>query len=267
MNPNSASERTGLWAIPAFPLLFVARVLSWGGSAATVIALPVTMYQLTGSTQWTAAAVAAEAAPYLVVGPLAGVVGDRHSSLPLMVICDLVSGTSMLSIPLVYLVGELTPLHVLVAALTSQVAFVFYDAGNFGLLPALVGTENILPANSVLMATGGALEACAPALTGLALAVAPAPLIIAVDAVTFYGSAVLLTRAHRLVRLPRPPRRRSAVGRELLEAASFLLGNSVVLRSTAISGLLTIVTGALMALLCHGRIRPSRFAQEIPGSV
>src|SRR6266498_1588148 len=143
--PTVNAGRTGLplRRDTAFRRYWLARVISLLGSAVTYVALPVLVYQVTGSSLWTALVTVAEGAPYLCVGLLAGAVADRGDRRRLMVATDLASAAVLASIPVAYTAGALTAPHVLAAAFAAQTLFVFFDAANFGALPVLVGRDRI----------------------------------------------------------------------------------------------------------------------------
>jgi len=236
--------------VPGFQAYATARVVSFGGSSVSWIALPVAMYQLTGSPLWTASVAVVEAVPYLVLGLFAGAFADRSRHLTVMVRADLLSGAVLLTVPGAHLLGILTPLQVLAAAALVQSAFVFYDAANFGFLPVLVGRERILAANGLLFACGSATEAVAPAAAGALLAVVAAPLLVAADALSFLASALLLRRAGTA--LGDPPGRHAAgkIAASILEGIRYLvLTDRTVGASTCVSALLTVANGGVVALL------------------
>lgn len=226
-------------------------MVSFGGSSVSWVALPVTMYQLTASPFWTASVAGAEALPYLMLGLLAGAVADRSRHLTLMVRADLLSGVILLTLPGAYLLDILTPLQLLAVAFLVQGAFVFYDAANFGFLPSLVGRERILAANSLLFACGSATEAVAPALAGVSLTLMAAPLLVAIDAVSFLASAVLLARAGAA--MGKMPVSRPAVSNivaSVFEGIRYIVvTNKIVGASTCVSALLTMANGGLVALM------------------
>jgi len=175
-----------------FRRYWLARVISLLGSMVTYVALPVLVYQVTGSSLWTALVTVAQGAPYLCVGLLAGAVADRGDRRRLMVATDLASAAVLASIPVAYAAGALTAPHVLAAAFCAQTLFVFFDAANFGALPALVGRDRIVTAQAALMGAGTAMELAVPALAGAALAVVAPAALLAVDALSFAVSALLL---------------------------------------------------------------------------
>jgi MFS family permease len=177
---------------PDFRRYWAARMTSVAGSMVTYVALPVLVYQVTGSNLWTGLVAVSEAAPYLLLGLFAGAIADRRDRRRMMVAADLASAAVLLSIPLAYAMDALTAPHVLVAAFVAQSLFVFFDAANNGALPALAGRERLAPANSAVAGGGTAIEVTVPALAGaLLVLIAPAPMI-ALDALSFVASALLI---------------------------------------------------------------------------
>ncbi|MBP2475373.1 MFS family permease [Crossiella equi] len=177
---------------PDFRRYLCARVVSVAGSLVTVVALPVLVYRLTGSAAWTAAVAAAEALPYLLFGLLAGALADRVDRRRLMIAVDLVNALVIASVPLLWLLEALTPWQVVAVAFVSQSLFVLFDSANFGALPALVGKERITSAYATVFGATTVVEMLVPPLATLAVTVvSPAPML-AVDALTYAVSALLL---------------------------------------------------------------------------
>ncbi|GIJ60121.1 MFS transporter [Virgisporangium aurantiacum] len=177
---------------PAFRRYWLARLTSLCGSSVTVVAMPVLVYQLTGSALWTALVTVAEAAPYLCVGLVVGAIADRSDRRRTMIVADLVNAALLASIPLAYALDVLTAPHVLLVALAAQTMFVFFDASSVGALPAIVGRDRIAGAQAALFAASNLADLALPMLAGVALVVLPAAGLIAVDAVSFVVSALLI---------------------------------------------------------------------------
>lgn len=205
----------------AFRRFWLARMASLAGTSVTYVAMPVLVYQLTGSRLWTALVTVAEALPYLMVGLFAGALADRMDRRRLMVATDLLNAALLASVPLAYAWGVLTVPHVLLAALGTQTLFVFFDASNVGALPALVGRDRIAAAQSAMFGTAHAVELVLPMLAGLALVVLPAAGLLAVDALSFVASALLI----RAIRRPFAERRTDAdrpAGAQILAGMAFV---------------------------------------------
>ncbi|MCU0494486.1 MAG: MFS transporter, partial [Chloroflexaceae bacterium] len=181
-----------LWRDHNFVLFWLARTVSLAGSAITTVALPILVFQLTGSAAQTALLAAMRVLPYLVFGLVAGAVADRVNRRRMMVGCDLLSVALLASLPLASLFGVLTLPHIYAVALLSASAFVWFDAANFGALPALVGRTRLVEANSLLWSSSILVEIGALALGGFMVArLGPAPTL-ALDALSYLASALLL---------------------------------------------------------------------------
>ena len=192
---------------PDFVRYWLARQISVGGSLVTAVAMPVLVYRLTGSPGLTALASALEAIPYLVFGLFAGALSDRLNRRRVMVTADLVDALVLLSVPVAWWLGVLTPAHALIVGFVSQAVFAFFDGANFGALPMLVGRDRVGDANAAIWGFGGILDLAVPMAVGALLAVVhPADLLL-IDALSYVGSALLVLAIARPLSIPRadPP--------------------------------------------------------------
>ncbi|GIF73182.1 MFS transporter [Asanoa siamensis] len=230
-----------------FRRYWLARMVSVTGSLVTYVALPVLIYSVTGSSLWTAFVVVAEGLPYLCFGLFAGALADRLDRRRLMVVADVANAFVLGSVPVAYAFGVLTAPHVLVVAFLTHILFVFFDAANFGALPALVGRARIASANSAVHGGGTVLELVVPGLAGVALTlVTPAPLLL-VDAVSFAVSALL-------VRAIATPLQAAVAGsgpsagllRDIREGVVFLSRQPIVRTQTIVGCLQSMTGGAFM---------------------
>ncbi|CAM3738433.1 MFS transporter [Kibdelosporangium persicum] len=220
-----------------------ARAVSLVGSLVSIVALPVLVYQLTGSSAWTAAVAASEAAPYLVFGLVAGAVADRVRRRELMVRMEIVTGVALASIPIAWYSGVLTATQVIVVGFVVQTCFVFFDAANFGALPTLVGKERLTSAFSTLYATTTSIELVVPALAGVLVAsLAPAALV-SVNVVTAVAAAMLVAG----IRAPLSVPTRGKV--DIATGLRFLWQNKVVRTLTFVGTTHAVGAGAWVAML------------------
>lgn len=226
-----------------------ARVLSVVGAVVSAVALPVLVYQLTGSAGWTSAVTAAEALPYLVFGLLAGALADRLDRRSMMVAMDLTVAAVLLSVPLAWLAGGLTAPHVVVVAFATQTAFVFFDAANFGALPALVGKEKLTTAYSKLYGRTTVVELVVPGVTGLLVAIVAPAALLAVNALTAVGSALLLRAITSSMANPRPVRGAGELANDVREGLRFLWHEPVIRILTLVGATHSVASGAWMAVL------------------
>jgi MFS family permease len=184
---------TSLWRDAAFVQYWAARTISITGSTITAVVLPLLVFQLTGSALQTALLTTLEVVPYILFGLVAGALADRVDRKRLMVACNLLQALLVGSIPLAAALGLLTLTQIYLVAFLSMTAFVWFDAANFGALPALVGREQVVAANSAIWSATTVVGIIAPALGGgLAALIGPATTM-TIDAVTFCSSALLLS--------------------------------------------------------------------------
>ena len=181
-----------VWRARGFRPFLAARVVAGAGYAITGVALPLLVFQLSGSAFLTAAVTALEVAPYLVFGLIAGALADRVDRRRLMLACQAVAGLALATVPLAAAADALTVAHVLVVALVLHSAFVWYDAACFGALPALVGRDRLTDANSVVFTSASAVDVSFPAVAGLLIATVGPAYALGADVLAYAIAAVLV---------------------------------------------------------------------------
>ncbi|PRX97757.1 MFS transporter [Allonocardiopsis opalescens] len=241
-------------ADPDFRRYLTARVVAVAGGLVATVALPVLVYQLTGSPAWSAAVAAAEALPYLLFGLVAGALADRVDRRRIMVAADLAGAVLLATLPAAWFLGGLTAGHVLAVAFCVQTLFVLFDAANFGALPTLVGRARLTSAYAGVYGATTLVELLVPPLAGLAVAiVSPAPLI-ALNALTAVASALLIRAIVRPLSAPpeaRPPARRAAaeLRADIAAGLGFLWRDRIVRTLTLVGTTHAVASGAWVAML------------------
>ena len=186
-----------LWADGDWRRYWASRVVSYFGGVITFVAAPVLVYALSGSPLLTGIATATEGLPYLLFGLIAGALSDRVNRRRLMVSCDLVNAAILATIPVAAAMDRLSIAQVLVVGFVSSSVFVFFDAANFGAVPALVGRERIGLANSAVWGSTQIFDILVPGLVGAAVAVISPASLYWINAFTFLASAALLRGIRR----------------------------------------------------------------------
>ncbi|ORT53498.1 MFS transporter [Frankia sp. KB5] len=177
-----------------FGRFLVARAVSWAGSAVTLVALPLLMYQHTGNAALTGLLAALEAIPYMVLGLPAGAWADRLDPRRVLVVSNLASGALLATIPLAEAFGVLFAAHLLVVAAASASALTFSDAAGFRALAALTPPGQMGVATGRLSSVSTVIGLAGPAAGGALAAGLGAGNAIALDAATFAASALLMAR-------------------------------------------------------------------------
>jgi MFS family permease len=249
-----------LWRDPSFRLFWPARVISITGSTITAVVLPILVFQLTGSALQTSLLATLEVLPYFAFGLIAGALADQVDRRRLMVACNLIQAVLVASIPLAAAFGVLTLTQIYVVAIGVMTAHVWFDAANFGALPALVGRERIVVANSAIWSASTIIAIVAPAIGGsLAAIIGPAN-VIGIDAVAFLLSALLLALIPRAFNLMRTAETagRSALRRiaaDIREGLAFLWQQRLVRTMTLVGFGNSFSAGAVLGLMVVYAVR------------
>lgn len=246
------AAETPLLRDPDFLKYVAARGLSLLGSITTLIALPVLVYRLSGSSSLTALVAGLEAAPYMLFGLVAGALSDRWNRRTVMVTADLLSAALLASIPIAHWADVLTVPHILVVAFLGPTVGTFFDGAVFGAIPMLVGRARIGQANSYVWSVQGLGEVVMPSLVGLSLAVVHPATLLGFDALTFLASAALVRGIGRALQddtRERTPLTARQVGADIGEGLRYLWGHPGVRTMTIIGFTQCLSGGAFVALM------------------
>jgi MFS family permease len=194
-------RRAGLFRDPDFTKVWAGQSISLIGSAVTQLALPlVAVLTLSATPTQMGVLTAAQTAPLVVVGLLAGVWVDRLRRRPLMIFCDVVRAGLLGSIPAAALTGVVRLEHLYAVAFLAVTFSAIFNIAASAFLPVLVGRDRLVEANSRLVASESLAEVAGPPLAGTLVQLLTAPLAVALDACSFLFSAVTLV----LVHMPEP---------------------------------------------------------------
>lgn len=253
-----------LGTIAGYPRYLSARIAAWIGNVMSLVALPVLIYQLTGSVALTGLLAAAGALPYLLLGLPAGALADRWDSRRTIAGWSTVAGVAMLSVSVAHALGVLTPAHVMVAAFVVGTAFVFADAAGFGALPRLVGRANVGRATASQSAIYTVISIAGPGAAGLLITLVGPAWLVGLDGVGYLVEAVLIAR------LPLPRVRPKASGRprlltDVAEGLRFVWRHHVIRVLTLVGlGLALTAGGAVSALTVVVGVEAFGFADDDP---
>jgi MFS family permease len=173
-----------------FALVWTAGLISIAGDWLLVVALPVIIYELTGSTAATAAMVAARIVPRLLLGSVAGVFVDRWDRRRTMVVTNVLQGLSLLPLVLVRSADWLWLVYLMSFIRSSLVPF--FTAAENALLPRLVGEEDLVPANALNGLNDNLARLVGPPVGGLVAAVWGLTGAALLDAASFFIAAALV---------------------------------------------------------------------------
>ncbi len=229
---------TGAWRSPSFRLLVIGQGVSSVGDGVAPVALSFAVLELTGSVGDLGLVLAARSLPLIVFVLAGGVLADRLPRKVVMMASDLVRAGAQAACAALLLSGvahvwELAALQALYGA-----ARAFFGPASTGILPELVGAEDLQEANSLMGITENLSSIAGPALGGVVVVAAGAGWGLAFDAGAFVVSAVSLALM-RLADVSRPARR-SAVA-ELREGWKAFAGRRWLWTSVAVMPLILVV--------------------------
>ena len=212
----------GLWRHRDFLSLWGAETISQFGSQVSFLALPlVAILVLDVSAFKVAALTSVEFLPFLLFTLPAGVWVDRLRRRPILVLGNVGRAVALLSVPIAYWVGGLTIWQLYVVGFATGVCTVFFDVAYQSYIPALVGRDDVVEANSKLEISRAAANIGGPGMAGGLVALLTAPVAILVDAVSYALSALLLVRIRKQEEAPSRAERRS-LRAELGEGLSYV---------------------------------------------
>ncbi|MGV9254099.1 MFS transporter [Streptomyces sp. NPDC003697] len=256
-----------VWSDSGFRALWAASGVSLIGTQVSVLALPLTaLIALHASAFEVALLTAAGTAPFLLLGLPAGAWADRWPRRTLMVACDLGRAVLLASLPAAQLAGALTLAQLYLVALGVGVLSVFFDIASLSVLPSLVGGDRIAPANARLETVRAASQTSGPAIGGTLVQLLTAPFALALDALSYLASALLL---RGLPPLPAPaaPERPAGTLTRIGEGLRFCL-NHPYIRPLAIGAAwLNFWTEALLAVFLTYAVRELHLSAARVGTV
>ena len=134
----------------------------------------------------------ADSVPAILFGFHGGVVADRWDRRRVMIGADLARGLVLVPVAIAGLTDHLSLAALVAAAFVITTATSYFDPAYGGLLPRLVDRRNVQQANGLVRATADALSVGGWALAGLLLTVLPISAFFALNAASFFVSAVML---------------------------------------------------------------------------
>jgi predicted MFS family arabinose efflux permease len=221
--------RSRLWQNAAFARVWTAATVSIFGSLITRIALPLAAIIVLGSGAFEVAILRSlDLGATLLVGLAAGAWVDRLRRRPVLIWADLGRAALLGSIPVAFALGVLSYWQLLVVSGLAAILTTFFDSASNAYLPTIVERERLIDANGALAASGSAAEFMAFGISGFLVQLLTAPFAIAIDAVSFVASALLLGSIRRREAAPPPPEDREPVLDEIREGLHLVIHDPVL---------------------------------------
>lgn len=238
----------------AFWTYWGAGTLSNAGTAITSVALPLTAVTVLGATPFEMGLVAAASyLAWILIGLPAGVITQRLPLRSTQVACDALRALAIASVPIAWWLDVLSIPHLIVTALVINLADVVFFAANATFMVAVVPKAELNSRNSLMSGTHAVTQLGGPSIGGLLVQLLGAVPALLVDAVSYFGSAVLLMRLPER-ELPRPDEQLS-VRRMIADGWRYVTRHPVMSRATWWACVVNFVCGVQLALFALYLVR------------
>ncbi len=192
MSPSIGISGGSLWSNRSFLSLWLGQSISSLGSNITYLALPWLVLELTDSPAQMGIFAFVMLLPEALVNLPAGLWVDRHRRWNIMVLSDVFRSALLLSIPALYLAGQLQLWYLYAFAFLLSSASVIFENAQVAALPGIVDRSQLVHANARMQAANTAMRIVGPAAAGFLIALAGPALALAVDGITFIVSVISL---------------------------------------------------------------------------
>jgi MFS family permease len=249
MTPEPTHRRR--WLLSGdFGRFWLGQTISNLGSSFTMFALPLLVFNLTGSPINLGITAAAEFVPYLLFGLVIGAWVDRVDRRRLMIATDLARAAVIATIPLLDAFDALSVGWIYAVAFASATLTIAFDAAEFAAIPSLVPSgDDLVTANGRVQASYSTAQIAGPLLAGLLVAVAPVQQVLLVDAASFLVSAAALAMIGRAFNAPREEGPRRAIRKDIADGLRYVLGHPVLRNISAMMALINLVGATVYAQL------------------
>ncbi|MEU1019602.1 MFS transporter [Streptomyces sp. NPDC005900] len=200
MNSKELFMRRSSLAGTGFHRIWAGESISLVGTQITFFALPlVAVISLDADAFDMGLLNACGSLAVLLLGPSIGVWADRWEQRGTMIVANLLRCLLLAAVPLAWLLGGLNLPLLLVVAFGAGALSLLFDSAMASYIPALVGKDRLIPANSWMQSSVSVAETAGPGVAGLLIQLLGAPLAVAVDALSYLASTLALTGAPRSV--------------------------------------------------------------------
>ncbi|MHB9860447.1 MFS transporter [Streptomyces sp. YIM S03343] len=253
-----------------FAVFWSSQSISFLGTQITYVALPLTAVVVLHASPMEAGLLSAlETLPFLLFGLFVGVLVDRRARRPILITANAIRFAALAWIPTAYMLDVLTIPQLLVVTFLVGVMTVFFEIAYMSYLPGLVGRERLMEANGRLQASASTAEVAGPGIAGGLISVMSAPLVIAIDAVSYLVSALALIRLPADAAPPADPdaQGKQSVWASLREGFAVVGRNPLLRWCTAAVFFLSLFFSSVMAVYFLYLIREAGLASTAVGLI
>ena len=179
---------------PQFRLLFAGQALSLLGDRIAYLALPFAVLAIGGDATAVGLVIAAQTIPFAALSLPAGVWADRYNRRLIIIASEAVRMVCQIAAGALLIAGVAEPWHLAALGFVYGAADAFFAPAVTGLLPQVVDTHHLQPANALRAMTISGSMVLGPAIGGVLVATVGPGYALWADALTFAVSIPLLLR-------------------------------------------------------------------------
>ena len=206
------------------------------------------MFKLTGSALALVATLAIYTAPQLFFGLAIGAWTDRTDRKRLMIAVDLLSAVTIASVALASGAGLLSLWWIFAVVFVSSTLSIFFTAAEFGAIPSLVDSGELVSANGRIQASFAAASVLGPLAAGALLVFMSVETILLLDAASFVASAAMLSLIARPFNAPLA-KRATSIRQDIVEGLRYVLSHPVLRNISLMMAILNMVGATVFAQL------------------
>lgn len=241
-----------------FWVFWAGQTISNLGTSFTLFALPLLVYNLTGSALSLAFTTVSEFVPYLLFGLVIGAWVDRVNRKRLMIATDLTRALIIGSIPAAALLGLLSVGWIYAVAFVSSTLAIIFTSGEFAAIPSLASQDDLVAANGRIQASYSAAQVAGPLVAGALVALLPVAGFMAFDALSFLLSALSLTLIVSSFNAGESKAGKTHILRDVAEGLKYVLRHPVLRNISAMMALVNFVgvtAGTQLVLFAKEQLR------------
>ncbi|HEU5100312.1 MAG TPA: MFS transporter [Roseiflexaceae bacterium] len=219
---------------------WVSQTISNLGSSFTSFALPLLIFQLTGSALNLAVASVATSVPGVLFGLLIGAWVDRVDRKRLMIRADLLRAVVIASIPLLTLANSVPIWWIYAVGFVTTTLAICFSFAQVTAIARLVTHDDLVTANGRMQASFAMVGVIGPLLAGFLVALIPTSTLLFFDAGSFLISASLLSRITTSFNVT-TSREPTTLRRDIAEGWRYVLHHPMLRAIAAIAALVNFV--------------------------
>ncbi|MFT9496723.1 MFS transporter [Anaerosolibacter sp.] len=211
-----------------FILYLMGRMISDTGTSIQMMTMPLYIIDAGGSAATVGLFSFASLVPALLIYPFAGVLGDRMNRKTIMVITDFVSAGVILGLAFISYLDKMSLTLLLLGQIIISLLNGLFDPATRGMLPQLVGQDELTKANSKVASLRGLSVLLGPVIGTALYANFGITVLFLINGISFLLSGI----SEMMIRYKHVKRESaegiSGIAADLLEGMRFILANKII---------------------------------------